>query len=115
MTTTKTRSPGITKRQTASGDRYDVVYRAPGSTRQRRKTFKTFADAKTFKATTDADIARGTWIDASDPTTVEQFARAWLIRTPAPQVDRRPTEVAARQPPRQRAPRAAPPRRRPRH
>jgi integrase len=80
----------VEKRKTAGGDvRWDVRYRDP-SGRPRRKTFRRKADADRYAATTEADKHRGNWIDASDRTTVAEYARAWAaIRPHRPSTARR--------------------------
>lgn len=53
----------IVKRTTEAGDaRYDVRYRDPAG-KVRTRTFKRRKDADKFAATTEADKARGTWLD----------------------------------------------------
>lgn len=80
----------IEKRKTEGGDvRWDVRYRDP-SNRPRRKTFRRKADADRFAAVTEADKARGSWVDTSDRTTVAEYARAWAaIRPHRPSTARR--------------------------
>ena len=63
----------INKRQVKIGVRHDVRYRVNG--RQREKSFKKKADAVKFRATVEADLARGDWIDdRRSKQTVAEFA-----------------------------------------
>jgi len=67
----------IHKRQVKTGVRYDVRYRVNG--RQREKSFKKKVDAVKFRATVEADLARGDWIDdRRSKQTVAEFAEAWF-------------------------------------
>ena len=67
----------INKRQVKTGVRYDVRYRVNG--RQREKSFKRKVDAVKFRATVEADLARGDWIDErKSKQTVEEFAERWF-------------------------------------
>lgn len=52
----------IVRRAAVRGSRYDVRYRTPSGD-VRTRTFNTLADARKFKATTEADLVRGDWID----------------------------------------------------
>jgi len=67
----------IHKRQVKTGVRYDVRYRVNG--RQREKSFKKKVDAVKFRATVEADPARGDSIDdRRSNQTVAEFAEAWF-------------------------------------
>jgi len=67
----------INKRQVKTGVRYDVRYRVNG--RQREKSFKRKVDAVKFRATVEADLARGDWIDVRQAKqTVAEFAERWF-------------------------------------
>lgn len=48
--------------------------------RQRKQSFAKQAEAKRHAAAMEADTARGTYVDGTDPTTVTQACRAWLER-----------------------------------
>jgi integrase len=71
----------ITTTGAGKSRRYVVNYRDPES-RQRRKTFTKKSDAEAFAATTEADKLRGTYVDASDRTTVAEYARQWAAARP---------------------------------
>jgi len=67
----------IHKRSAKSGVRYDVRYRVNG--RQHEKAFKRKVDAAKFRATVEADLARGDWIDQRlSKQTVGEFAEQWF-------------------------------------
>lgn len=77
----------VTRRDTASGARYDVVYRCPrggscqkhpGGDKQHRRTFPKKADAQRFAHAVEADKSRGAFVDSSLPTTVAEYAATWL-------------------------------------
>jgi integrase len=67
----KTRTPGIYRR----GSRYVVVYRYRGQ--QRKRFARTYAEARTLKATLGADVARGEHRELGK-TTFEAYAREWI-------------------------------------
>lgn len=68
----------IVKRDVDGSPRYDVRYRDPDG-KQRKKTFKRRQDAKTFAATTETDMLRGTYLDQSTAkTTFKEHAEHWL-------------------------------------
>lgn len=63
----------IHKRQVKTGVRYRV------NGRQREKSFKKKVDATKFRATVEADLARGDWIDeCRSKQTLAEFAEAWF-------------------------------------
>ena len=68
----RTRQPGIYRR----GSRYTVVYRDP-SGRQRRKSARTFAEARSLKAAFRADVDRGEYRELSNVTFAD-YAREWI-------------------------------------
>jgi integrase len=74
MATIEKRSP----RTPGGSVTYRVRYRDPAGT-QRSKTFKTRAHAKAFKATVEADLLRGTYLDqALGKMTLAEYAEQWL-------------------------------------
>jgi hypothetical protein len=61
-------------------DRWRARYRGPDG-RERSKTFRRKVDAERFLATTEADKARGSWIDpARGRETMGVFWERWLQR-----------------------------------
>ncbi len=67
----------IEKRAVNGGVRYDVRYRVNG--RQHEKAFKRKVDAAKFRATVEADLARGDWLDQRlSKQTVGEFAEQWF-------------------------------------
>lgn len=75
----------IQKRQTAKrgreGVRWDVVFRDPDG-KQKRRTFLRETDAKRFASATEADLSRGSYVDARNPTTVSEYAQTWAASRP---------------------------------
>lgn len=72
----------ITTTTTRNGDRpYRVRCRDPGGS-TREKWFKRETDAKRFAATTEADQARGVYVDLRlGDVTLAEFANRWLSTT----------------------------------
>jgi integrase len=79
------RTKGPTGQRTGpdAGKRWEVEWRigtGRGSTR-RSRTFTTKGEAKTFLTETEAQLARGAWVDPRDGrTTVADWAGQWLAR-----------------------------------
>jgi integrase len=67
----KTKTPGIYSK----GARYIVVYRDP-SGRQRKKSCKTYSEARDTKAALNADVARGEYRESSK-LTFSEYAPQW--------------------------------------
>ena len=67
----RTRHPGIYRR----GSRYVVVFRDPAG-RQRKRSAKTLAEARTLKASLATDVARGDYRDVSG-VRFDEYAREW--------------------------------------
>jgi integrase len=61
--------------------RYRVRYVDPAG-RERSKTFARQRDAERFRATVEADVLRGQYVDAADRTTVADYARQWALNRP---------------------------------
>jgi integrase len=77
-TVTKTRWPGIYKRESMRGVRYDVKFRDP-SGRQISKTCDTLDEARTFKREKERSIERDEYVDATDRITVAEYAHLYLV------------------------------------
>jgi integrase len=72
----------ITKRDTASGPRYDVRWRTAGKARER--AFKLRRDAEAFKRQVEHDELRGVVTDLrSSKLTVAELSRSWLAARPS--------------------------------
>ncbi|RLV49722.1 site-specific integrase [Nocardioides mangrovicus] len=68
----------ISRRNTGGKPRYDVNYREPDG-RARRRTFTRKVDAEIFRATVEADKARGTYLDPdAGRITFKAYAEQWL-------------------------------------
>ena len=69
----------IRKRSTAGGEaRYDVRYRDPAG-RVRTRTFRRRKEADRFATTTEADKARGNWVDPhAGRTAFADYANRWV-------------------------------------
>jgi hypothetical protein len=68
----KTSTPGIYKKQ----NRYVVVFRDP-SGRQRKRSARTLAEARTLKAALTADVKRSEYHEESKVAFVD-YARNWI-------------------------------------
>jgi integrase len=75
--------PSIDRRRTKSGDnRWEVRYRTPEGT-ERSRTFRTRKDAERHKATVQADMLRGAWVDPRQAgRTFGDVAGEWLASSP---------------------------------
>ncbi|MCO5317219.1 MAG: site-specific integrase [Microthrixaceae bacterium] len=83
----------VEKRSTGQGDtRYDVRYRDPAG-KQRTRTFKRRKDAERYASTTEADLARGSWID---PNAGREVFRDYSERWVAERVTSRGRKLAPR-------------------
>lgn len=76
-TTTRTRYPGIFKRDGARGTKYDVTFRDDEG-HQKWRTFPTLAEARDFKRRTETDVRDGHYVDVTAKTTVADYARTYL-------------------------------------
>src|SRR6059036_2952657 len=68
----KTKTPGIYKK----GNRYMVVFRDPQG-KQRKRSARTLAEARTLKAALTADVKRSEYI-AESRVTFADYARRWI-------------------------------------
>lgn len=78
-TSSTTRTGGVFKRTTTSGDRWDVMWRTAEG-KQRRRTFTSYREACEFKHATERDVRRGEHVDksrAADVPTVAEAVRTW--------------------------------------
>lgn len=68
----------VTKRDTASGPRYDVRWQLPDG-KERRKTFKISKDANTYRRQVEADELRGVVTDpARNKITLAEMVDRWI-------------------------------------
>jgi integrase len=75
--TTKTRYPGIYKRESTRGVRYDVKYRDPTG-KQCSVTKDTLDEARAFKRDMERSIERDEYVDTTDRVTVAQYAEQYV-------------------------------------
>ncbi len=71
----------VVKRTDRSRVTWVVRWRDPGGS-QRKKAFTRLVEAKRFAAAVEADMARGQYVDASNPITVVDYARQWAASRP---------------------------------
>jgi integrase len=65
--------------------------------RERSKTFARMVDAKAFRITVEADVARGTYLDpAAGRMTLREYAGEWLARQTFDESTRQATELRLR-------------------
>ncbi len=83
--------------QTPGGKvKYRVRYQDQ-SRRERSKTFDRMADAKAFRVSVEADVARGTYLDpAAGRITLRDYAGEWLVRQTFDESTRQATELRLR-------------------